>query len=298
MSRASGEFAASQDVLLGPAGGALIELMLGLAFDRPERYDPAAAALAGSLGWVEETQPPLTLTPLGAKVGDSIREFTLWRERGGALHAQDLHPALHPSSFTGKRVLEVGSGSGCNLLSVGDTASVAFGIDVEPVYLGISPALSAHFKAPVATAACAAAEKLPFASGSFDVALCLGSLQYTDIRVTIAEMGRVLAPGGRAIIVLGTFRQLMGRVAEEVRPRNARKLVRLARSVMNTIGVEVTGSRVSLGGEASATGRPVYPSRSRLVRYLREANLALVGAPASLAKSDTLFVAERGQTGK
>jgi ubiquinone/menaquinone biosynthesis C-methylase UbiE len=47
------------------------------------------------------------------------------------------------------------------------------------------------------------AERLPFANGSFDAAICMGALEYLpDYGAAIEEMHRVLRPGGIALITV------------------------------------------------------------------------------------------------
>jgi SAM-dependent methyltransferase len=43
-------------------------------------------------------------------------------------------------------------------------------------------------------------EKLPFDGESFDVVVATGSLEYSDVPKAVAELARVLKPGGRAIV--------------------------------------------------------------------------------------------------
>jgi SAM-dependent methyltransferase len=45
-------------------------------------------------------------------------------------------------------------------------------------------------------------EALPFPDASFDLAVATGVLEYADIEQAISELGRVLRPGGRAIVSL------------------------------------------------------------------------------------------------
>lgn len=45
------------------------------------------------------------------------------------------------------------------------------------------------------------AEHLPFATGSFDVVTCAGSLSYVDLNTFLAELKRVLGPGGWFVCV-------------------------------------------------------------------------------------------------
>lgn len=48
----------------------------------------------------------------------------------------------------------------------------------------------------------AAIEKMPFDDGSFDVVLATGVLEYTDAPAALAEVTRVLRPGGLAVVTM------------------------------------------------------------------------------------------------
>jgi SAM-dependent methyltransferase len=46
------------------------------------------------------------------------------------------------------------------------------------------------------------AEKLPMAAGAFDAVLATGLLEYTNRRVALSEISRVVRPGGRVILTM------------------------------------------------------------------------------------------------
>lgn len=102
----------------------------------------------------------------------------------------------------GERVLDVGCGTGVisrmAAEQVGETGSVT-AVDLAPDMLSIArsvPAVGAPIEWCEADAA-----SLPLSTGSCDVALSQLSLQFVEDRVgALAEMHRVLAPGGRIVI--------------------------------------------------------------------------------------------------
>jgi SAM-dependent methyltransferase len=49
------------------------------------------------------------------------------------------------------------------------------------------------------------AERMPFAQGSFDLAVALDVMEHVDDRVAVAELARVLRPGGWAILTVPAF---------------------------------------------------------------------------------------------
>ena len=138
----------------------------------------------------------------------------------------------------GDRVLDVGCGPGNYTRHLADASAsgLVVGIDAS------SPMLAAGVRqsggsnlAFVRADACA----LPFADGEFDVVSCVGTLHMTtDPTAALAEMVRVLAPGGRIGIVT-----TCGRRGADSRLRNgitvfARDEMPEALSAHGLVGVE------------------------------------------------------------
>lgn len=91
-----------------------------------------------------------------------------------------------------RRVLELGVGTGRLLAQV--EAPVRVGVDVSAAML----ALAARRGLAVARAD---AHQLPFTAGVFDAVLAGGGvLRYLDTATALAELARVLAPGGRLAV--------------------------------------------------------------------------------------------------
>lgn len=95
------------------------------------------------------------------------------------------------------RVLEIGAGTGLNLAHYGDAVT-------ELVLSEPFPPMAARLRARVAedrrdaTIVDAAGESLPFADRSFDAVIStLVLCTVDDQQATLAEIGRVLRPGGR-----------------------------------------------------------------------------------------------------
>lgn len=105
------------------------------------------------------------------------------------------------ASLKGKRILEVGCGSGGVLveyLSLGAEPENLFGIDLLRDRL-----VEAHYKLPLSGVSCADGQHLPFPDRSFDLVL-----QYTAFSSVLdekikqqmaADMQRVLRPGGAVL---------------------------------------------------------------------------------------------------
>lgn len=127
-------------------------------------------------------------------------DFSAWyeRERGRGYHQliDDLEVEVAEPFARGKRVLEVGCGTGLILQRVAAVASSAKGIDISPGMLAKARERGLDVFEGVAT-------KLPFDDGAFDLVYSFKVLAHVpEIREALAEMSRVCAPGG---VVLAEF---------------------------------------------------------------------------------------------
>ncbi|MDQ3464872.1 MAG: methyltransferase domain-containing protein [Actinomycetota bacterium] len=105
----------------------------------------------------------------------------------------------------GESVLDIGSGPGLLAVDlaveVGPHGSVA-GTDISDSMLALAAARSIPAGAAPLTFQQAGAKALPFPDDSFDVAVSTQVLEYVaDIPGALAEMRRVLCPGGRALVL-------------------------------------------------------------------------------------------------
>jgi SAM-dependent methyltransferase len=93
------------------------------------------------------------------------------------------------------RALDVGCGAGLSTAALAPLAETVVGL--EPVR-----AMLAHRRAvaPRARFLVGQAERLPFATGAFDLLTAAGSLNYADLGLFLPEAARVLAPGGALVI--------------------------------------------------------------------------------------------------
>jgi ubiquinone/menaquinone biosynthesis C-methylase UbiE len=108
--------------------------------------------------------------------------------------AKDWSPLLELCRpLPGDRALDVGAGPG--LLSAALAPLVARAVALDP-----SEALLAHAPEGV-EAVVGTGEAIPFGDGSFDLVTIVNSLHHVDdMAVTLAEMARVLAAGGRIVV--------------------------------------------------------------------------------------------------
>lgn len=104
--------------------------------------------------------------------------------------------------FSGKRVLDVGCGNGYVLSRYALAGATVCGVDLTNTAIALCRGrfrllgLAGHFSV-------GSAEELPFEKNSFDCVCCMGVLHHTpDTERAVAEMFRVLRPGGRLIVMV------------------------------------------------------------------------------------------------
>jgi ubiquinone/menaquinone biosynthesis C-methylase UbiE len=130
-----------------------------------------------------------------------------------------------PDCGEGRRLLDVGCGTGHHMAALGQRGFEVAGVDGSPEMLEHARTLN-----PGADVRLSDVESLPYPDGSFDYVLCIEVLRYlSDPARCIHEMARVLAPGGVALFTaipllnLNAY-WLVNRLAGRLGPSN---LVRL-----------------------------------------------------------------------
>ncbi len=114
----------------------------------------------------------------------------------------EFSEALHEfKAFSGKKVLDVGCGNGYVLSRYARAGADVQGVDITPKAIELSrrrfelQGLKGRFDE-------ANAEALPFADATFDLVCSMGVLHHTpDTAKAVAEIHRVLKPGGRLIVM-------------------------------------------------------------------------------------------------
>jgi ubiquinone/menaquinone biosynthesis C-methylase UbiE len=101
-----------------------------------------------------------------------------------------------PASGGDQRLLDVGCGTGHHLHELRARQFQVAGVDGSEEMLKVARRIN-----PGVDIRYADVEALPFESGSFDWILSIEVLRYLpDFRQTVKEMGRVIAPGGTAVV--------------------------------------------------------------------------------------------------
>ena len=103
------------------------------------------------------------------------------------------------SPIGGKRILDIGCGSGALAATLSSEGAKAVGIDVEETAIE-----SARHNAPLAEFRTGSASRLPFPDQAFDAAIFVNSLHHVEVpsmAQALFEAGRVLKPGGYLIVI-------------------------------------------------------------------------------------------------
>ena len=156
-------------------------------------------------------------------------------------------------------VEDVGCGQGSQLSALRQEGCQAVGLELSP-HAAHACRTEGH---PVTVGA---AEKLPFRSESSQGTLCKVVLPYTDERLAIGELARVLVKGGVALIYVhglgDSLRYLL-------KPDGPKVSLYGARTIINTIVYRLSGRR-----PPGFVGDTIFQSDARLRRYYRSVGLA------------------------
>jgi SAM-dependent methyltransferase len=166
----------------------------------------------------------------------------------------------------GARVLDVGFGHGEQMRHVTRGGGQAFGIEYDPTLLRQGRAAGLRVCR-------AAAERLPFASASFDGLICKVVVPYTDEAMAVAEIARVLRSGGVAQV---SYHGLGYSLRYLLTDANWKRRVYGGRTIVNTLVYRATGRRLP-----GFWGDTIFQSGGRLLAYYRQSGLELVGSHPS-----------------
>lgn len=274
-----------REALLGPESEELIRFMHNLALETDPNVQGSAPRLkASELEWLRSDG---CRTELGICASDSCREYQFWIERNGALPFEGAAPQLEIQRFRGRRVLEIGSGMGTNLMSFARQGATVMGVEPVEAYVQMGTIFCEREGMEPPEVRQGAAEALPFDDGEFDLVLCVSAHQYFDLTPAFTEINRVLASNGEAIIIGGTlWPYFFGTVAEL--GSNPRNLKGLTITTLNTLSYSWLGRRLVPARNGFSTSRPIYPGQGAMARMLRQAGLEKASPPTPVG-TETCF---------
>jgi len=103
--------------------------------------------------------------------------------------------------LTGKTLLDVGCGDAAMAAACARKGAAVIGLDSDPAMIAAARRRAAKFGGEAFALVEGKAENLPFNDGSFDIVFAVTVLCFVrDPGPAIAEMNRVLKPGGRLVI--------------------------------------------------------------------------------------------------
>ncbi len=173
-------------------------------------------------------------------------------------------------------VLDVGCGTGNELTHLRNAG-------FHPIGLELAQGAAHVCRAGRHVVVIAAAEHLPFRSNSVPGILCKVVIPYTDERVAIGEIARVLVPGGAAVLYHhGLGYSLRYLLLPDVWKRSAYA----ARTIANTALYRMLGTRLP-----GWLGDTLFQSVGRLRRYYERFGLTLEASiPCRLFLGQAVFI--------
>ena len=139
----------------------------------------------------------------GQPIDGMTNSYARWRSNRlgqitDALEQRLLFELL--GSVAGKTLLDVGCGDGALAAELARRGALVTGLDADPVMIVAARQRAESEAAPLRLVE-GRAEALPFEDNSFDCTLSVTTLCFVqEARRAVAEMARVLKPGGRLVI--------------------------------------------------------------------------------------------------
>ena len=175
-----------------------------------------------------------------------------------------------------ERVLDVGCGAGQELVPfVEKTGAFCVGVDVAAELGAVASEFFKRINSENRVAFTRSdGESLPFAAESFDVVLCRVALPYMDNRRTIAEIGRVLRPGGVFLLKTHAPAFYLGMIRQRWKSFSPKQIAYPLICLAGGTWHLLTGKQLRDG---FWKGKEVYQTRGFLEREFEKNNLRIIG---------------------
>lgn len=154
-----------------------------------------------------------------------------------ALDRSDVRRVLPVLRERDGTILDVGCGIGQTLMALDADGRRRIGVDVDEAAIRHGRAVHGERL----ELAVAAAERLPLPDASVDLVICRVALPYTDVPRALAEMRRVLRPGGRLWLTLHERRTVQGYLRDALRARHPVRIAHVLYILANGLLLSATG---------------------------------------------------------
>ncbi|MGH9406069.1 MAG: class I SAM-dependent methyltransferase [Terriglobia bacterium] len=173
------------------------------------------------------------------------------------------------------RIIDVGCGNGASLRLAGAcSCRLCVGVDID-----LEALRDAKLRMPWAHFVMAAGERLPFKDAAFDHLICRVGLVLMPIRPCLAEMNRVLEPGGTASLNMHDVRFAAKDLARVVPLLSGRALAGRLWAIVNGLAFVVTGTNYRLPKARGLNGWETWQTRGSMRRALRRFGFERFEAP-------------------
>jgi ubiquinone/menaquinone biosynthesis C-methylase UbiE len=204
------------------------------------------------------------LTPLGVQTAAYSVE-ALGLERG-------IENFTSPETIRGKRVADLGCGRARYCQHFLDQGAASYiGVDLlenASVYASI---LAARYGRTEPNIIQGSIEDTKLPDGSADVVVIRIALQYTQVYPALREARRILAPGGKLIMICVTFENCWKELWQGLRNRSLHAIRNNGFSVLNTLVLQTTGRQITISrkdGKMFSKHSITNPTRDWLKRAL------------------------------
>jgi ubiquinone/menaquinone biosynthesis C-methylase UbiE len=143
--------------------------------------------------------------PVGSNFIDYQKDKTFYTQYDDFRYRTEGHilQELDAIDFKGKKTLEIGLGQGADSMQLINRGAVYYGIDLTEESVRRVKERFHLFEKPYQEVTVANAEKIPYEDNSFDIVYSHGVIHHSPrIGAIVAEIHRVLKPGGQAVIML------------------------------------------------------------------------------------------------
>ncbi|MEZ0167154.1 class I SAM-dependent methyltransferase [Microvirga sp. TS319] len=174
---------------------------------------------------------------------DSVLQYHYgeWEIARDPAHPNHALPEIRPDL---RRILDIGCGMGQSLMALQLPGAIeAWGLDRDADALAAGSRLvtsNIHLLA-------GEGELLPFPDCSFDLVFSRVALPYMDISRVIAEVARVLEPGGEFWAMLHPPGMLLSRIGQDIRSGSVKDLIFCGGVGLNSFLLHVLGRQFRIG---------------------------------------------------